>query len=171
MELSGTINLSIKSTGRVTLDLSTPQDPASVSISQNIADGTGADKANQHWHDKRTLADGASEELDLAGGLTDAFGATVTFTKIKAIYIKNLSEDATLIVGGAASNAFVALFGDASDTLKILPLSFLMIGATASANGYAVGAGTADKLKFTHDGTGDDTMDYEILIIGEIAVA
>lgn len=49
------------------------------------------------------LAASASENLDLAGGLTDDFGATLTFTAIKEIIIHASSANTNnVLVGGAA---------------------------------------------------------------------
>jgi len=136
----------------------------------SFSNGTGAGNANQHWSDTRTLADGANETLDLAGGLTDAFGDTVTFANVKALYLYNKSSDANLVIGGAASNAFSALFGDAADKMVLAPGGRLLVWATASASGYAVTADTADQLQLAHDGSGESTLEYDIVIIGEVAV-
>ena len=61
------------------LDNSTPNDPFTLTHAIAFAFGSGASQYDLVWHDTRLLAAGASEELDVAGGLTDAFGNTLTF--------------------------------------------------------------------------------------------
>jgi len=169
MDVTGNVQFVISSQATKALDLSTPSDTISFQTKYSFTDGTGANKANQHWSDTRTLADGASEELDLAGGLTDAFGDTVTFTKIKTLYIRNNSADANLIIGGAAANGFTAMFGGTDDTLILPAGAAVMLCASSHATGYAVTADTGDLLQIEHDGTGDDSLTYDIVIIGEVA--
>ena len=55
-------------TATKTLDLSSVVDSDNKQIRESLDFGTGAGKANQVWHDTRTLAASASEDLDLAGG-------------------------------------------------------------------------------------------------------
>jgi hypothetical protein len=131
----------------------------------SLSNGTGASQATHVWADTRTLAASATENLDLAGGLTDAFGATLTFTAIKAIRIRPASANTNnVVVGGAASNAF-PLFGDATDTIALKPGGLLMI-VDPSAAGYAVTAGTGDILKIANSAAGT-AVTYTIEIIGE----
>ena len=82
-----------------------------------------------HIHTKTeliTLADGANDTLDLnsgtddAGNIVDAFGDQISFDILKALYIKNTSTDANLLVGGAAANQ-VLIFDNTSDILTIKP--------------------------------------------------
>ena len=126
-------------------------------------DGTGANQADTLWRDERTLADGASEELDLNdGSLTDAFGDAVTIDTLKAIYIKNNSSDANLLVGGAAANA-IELFADSTDIKKVRPGGdFLDI--SPDING--IDLTTNPKLKIAHDGTGTSSLTYDIIVVG-----
>lgn len=147
------------------LDLSTPTDALSKDYSINLGDGNGANQANQVFHDSRTLAASASEELDLAGGLTNGLGATVTFTKIKALLIRASSGNTNdVLVGGAAANGFIAPFGDATDVIKVKPGGTLFLAAPDAA-GYAVTAATGDLLKVANSAAGSGVT-YEIVLIG-----
>ena len=130
-----------------------------------LANGTAADQADLLFWDKRTLA-ATSEELDLAGGLTDAFGNTLTFVKIKGILIHNRSTTATenLAVGGAAANAFANWVASATDILNVGPSGMLLLWSPM--DGYAVTAGTGDLLKID---AGTDTITYDILLLGTSA--
>jgi len=125
--------------------------------------GSGAKQISTFYRAARTLAGSANEDLDLAGGLTDDNGATITFTEVKALYIENTSAIDTLTVGAAASNALASLFGATTHTLKIPPKTKLLLWSE-DATGYAVVAGTGDLLRITN-GSGGSTI-YNILIAG-----
>lgn len=129
------------------------------------ADGTGAGQANAVFADRRTLAASGSESLDLAGSLTDALGATITLAKVRALLIEaDAGNTNTLVVGGAAENAFAALFGDASDKLVIRP-GGLILAVAPDATGYAVTASTGDLLQIANGGSGS-AVTYDVTVIG-----
>lgn len=130
-----------------------------------FTDGTGTNQANNVWSDTRTLASGASENLDLAGVLTGMLGGTATFSCIKALRVRAAAGNTTsLLVGGAASNGFAGCFGDLTDTVKVKPGGeFLWIDPSAA--GEAVTAGTGDLLKIAN-GSGAAAT-YTIEILGE----
>src|SRR3954463_2727815 len=54
--------------------------------------GAGYGKADISFSDDRALSASGSENLDLAGALTDAFGQTIAAVKVKAIVIDNLES-------------------------------------------------------------------------------
>lgn len=134
----------------------------------SLVNGTGLNQADMLWMDRRTLTASSNEELDLAGALIDAFGATLTFARIKAILIK---ADATntndVHVGGAAANAFVNWVANSSDIIVVKPGGVFLLG-TGHATAYAVTAGTGDKLKITNSAGGSSVI-YDIIIIGASA--
>jgi hypothetical protein len=135
-------------------------------ISDELADGDGVDEADQVWESlNRALADGAAETLDLSGSLENEQGETVAFTKVKGILIHNKSTVATSIlsVGAAASNQFVAPFGDASDLVKVRPGGLLFLWAP-DATAYACAAGSTDNLKIANAAGGAAV--YDIRIVG-----
>ncbi|MBA4092400.1 MAG: hypothetical protein C0494_17660 [Sphingobium sp.] len=166
MSLVGQILVNLKATLAGTVDIGSVSHDIDKKFVQAIADGVGAGQANQMWADNRTIAASTSENLDLAGSLANALGATLTFTSIKAILIIAAAANANnVVVGGAASNAF-ALFGDPTDTIAIRPGGCLLI-TDFNANGYAVTAATGDILKVANSGSGT-TVTYDIVIIGEV---
>lgn len=150
------------------LDLSTPADPLSIDASVTFANGTGANQANMWWHDTRTLGASASENIDLAGSLVSTFGTTITFTSIKAIYIKASSANNSannVNVARGSSNGFV-LFLAVSDGFALPPgASALFINP--NADGWAVTAGTGDILTITNS-AGTNSVTYDIFILGEV---
>lgn len=146
-------------------DLATPSVPLSKSYSHSLASGTGANQANQIFSDQRTLSASATEDLDLAGSLTNLLGATITFSKVKAIIISAASGNTNdVVVGGAASNDFSPMFADSTDQIVVKPGGMFAIVAP-DATGYAVTAGTADILKVANSSSGT-SVTYDIIIIG-----
>lgn len=140
-------------------------------INRKLTFNDGDAEADILWSDESTLAKDATENIDLVGVLKSYFDSThvadneVNFARIKGIYIRNQSTASSLIVGGAASNAWAALFGDTSDTLVIAPVTEFQIGSQ-DAIAYVVTAGTADILKMTHGGESSPDLTYEIVIFG-----
>ncbi|TMI98477.1 MAG: hypothetical protein E6G97_25985 [Alphaproteobacteria bacterium] len=131
-----------------------------------LTGGVGASQVDLLFSDKRTLASAASENLDLAGALPDAFGALITFAKVKSICIKCPATNTTsLTIGNAASNGFTGPFGGATHTLTIPPGGSVMLNAPVG--GWAVTPGTGDILKVLN-GSGA-AADYSIDILGTSA--
>lgn len=147
------------------LDIGTAQHQISYSPSWPLTDGAGANQIQQVFADTRTLAASASESLDLAGSLTNAFGATITLTKVKALIIRAAAGNTNdVVVGGAASNAVASIFGATTGTLNVKPGGAMVLIAP-DANGYAVTATTADLLKIANSGSGT-SVSYDIIILG-----
>ncbi|MGW7498591.1 hypothetical protein ACWGKA_30475 [Streptomyces luteogriseus] len=170
MPLSGTM-LAVSAFGELTqaLDLGTGKAAQSLSRSMSLSSGTGAGKADRIFSDRRTLAASATEDLDLAGVLLDAFGAAITFARIKGLIIAAAAGNANnVVVGAASSNPWATLLG-ATHTLTLRPGAFVAVGTgVADAIGYAVTAGTGDLLKVANSGAGT-SVTYDIHIIGASA--
>lgn len=127
--------------------------------------GTGASEVNVVYADTITLADGANTTLNLkdSGSLLDIFKQALTMTAIKFLYIKNNSADATLKVGGGAS-LDLDIFAATSDILLIKPGGDAILLNDPSVAGVSVA--TNYNLKIEHDGTGEDTMDVDVIALG-----
>lgn len=151
------------------LDLTTAEDVLPFRRSVHLDDGTAAGKADRVFHDRRTLAASASEDLDLAGVLLDAFGASLTFVKVKGLFIAAADANTnSVIVGAAAANAWAALLG-AAGTVTLRPGASLgVMAGAADATAYAVTAGTGDLLKVANSGAGS-SVTYDIVIVGASA--
>jgi hypothetical protein len=130
----------------------------SKTIEFKFAAGVGALMSNYVYAVSRTLG-GASEDVDLAGGLTDVFGATLTFAEVKFFGVHNTGT-ATITLGAASSNAWAGLF-NATGTVTIPAGGFAIFGAN-DATGFAVVAGTGDLLKVA--GTSGQT--YDLIVWG-----
>lgn len=156
------VSLKIDSLALSALDLQTAQDPILISLLSTLSNGTSSGQATAQWADTRTLAASASENLDLAGSLQNAFGATLTFTKIKLIYIKASSGNTNDVqVARGSSNGFV-WFLAASDGFKLQPGAW---NCFYDPVGVAVTAGTGDILTITNS-AGTTGVTYDILIVG-----
>ena len=167
MALSLTVKAGIRGNHTKALDLGTADLPIDVLANIALADGTGANQADRIFTDTRTLAASATEDLDLAGSLTDAYGATITLARIKAILVKAASANTNNVnVSRPASNG-VPLFLAASDGIQVLPGgAFLWVAPNAA--GIAVTAGTGDLLTFTNSSSGT-SVTYDVVIVGASA--
>lgn len=139
-----------------------------ITHSESITDGTGAGEADLLFSDQRTVTDGNTEDLDLSGVLTDAFGATISAVRIKAIAIRAAEANTTdLTIGADATAPWVGLL-NAAGTITLRPgMSIVAIADGADATGMAVTATTADILQVANGAGADAT--YDIIVIGASA--
>ncbi len=125
--------------------------------------GNGNGQIQAEWDDERTIAASGTDPLDLAGGLKDIFGNTITFSQVKAIIIiADEGNTNSVLVGGAASNTFPFL-GDVTDVVPVKPGG--MFVWTAPNAGAQVTAGTGDQLKIANSGSGTGVT-YKVIIMG-----
>jgi hypothetical protein len=171
---SCSIKLSVGAVLNHELDLSTPDDSLSRVFELKLSNGTGAEAGNQMWHDRRTLANGASDNLDMYGVLTNFRGETVNFAVIRAVILSNrVLNTSTLRYGGAAANPWFPMFANSSD-IGVIPLpgatypAYVCLTAPDAA-GFPVGAASADIFKIAHGGEASADLTYDIIIIGEQA--
>lgn len=165
-ELSGSIKavlnlLETKDIG----DLGEASFPLSLTKEWKITDGTGSGQADILYADSRTLAASADEDLDLAGVLSDIFGATIAAAKIRAIYIYARAENPHPIVLTSDGSAGVPLFKALGDGIQIpAGATFLLV---APLNGFPVTATTGDLLNVAA-GADDDHV-YDIIVLATSA--
>lgn len=150
-------------------DLGNPKQRVQIAEALEFLAGTDAvNKADLLFADTRTLAASATENLDLAGGLSNAFGAVFTAAEIVAIYIKASAANTNAVrFGPASSNGFVGPFADATDRLNVLPGEWHLL---VSQKGWAVTAGTGDLLTVLN-AAGGTSVTYDIVIIGRTVAA
>lgn len=150
-----------------TLDLGTVSAPLSLLERIRLASGTGADQADLLFHDTRTLAASATEDLDLAGSLTDALGTSLTFARIKGLIVAAAAGNTNNVnVTRPASNG-VPLFLAASDGIPVRP-GGVFAWFAPDATAVAVTGGTGDLLTFTNS-AGSTSVTYDVVIIGASA--
>jgi hypothetical protein len=165
MPLDASYSLSVAATLTNQLDFTTVSAPISRIYQQILTDGAGANQANRLFHDQRTLAASANEDLDLAGVLTDPFGATITFARIRGLVVAAAATNTNnVIVGGAAATQFSSWVGAATHTVIVRPGGFLALFAP-DATAYAVGAGATDFLRIANSAAGT-SVTYDIILLG-----
>jgi len=179
LSLTAKIRARLEWTYQNALDLATAEDDNQLALLKSLTSGTSGDQVNRMWHDRRRLSQPSGTDLlDLAGGLTDVFGNTLTFTKIKVLLIQNkgMRSGSTyvqtagqdILVGGA-TNAWAA-FLDNDASAKVRLRSGGLFVWTAPEDGGRVVAGTSDILQMEWAGSaasGDD-IDYDIVIMGVV---
>lgn len=166
MPVNATVSVGVNGSQTSLLDLGTAAFPFSTSSSVAYTSGTGAGQVDVAFTDTRTLAASATENLDLAGTLTDAFGATVTFARIKAIYISAAAGNTNDVqVTRPASNGvpFLMAAGDGIALRK--GAGFAWWSGPADATGVAVTAGTGDLITVTNS-AGTTSVTYTVIILG-----
>lgn len=170
MTLSSKVAVTVTANQSETLDLGSRSSAMTQTYKAVLTDGTGAGQADKVFHDQRTLAASATENLDLAGVLTDPLGTALTFARVKALIVKAAAANTNdVVVGGDVTNTFFGPFADETDGIRIRPGGVLCIACgEADATGFAVAAGTGDLLKFLNGGAGTPVT-YDVTIIGASA--
>ena len=136
-------------------------------VAWQIASGTAASQADRIWADTRTVADGATDALDLSGTLTDAFGATVSFATLKAIVIAAASANTTtLTLARPAGATGVTLFAATSDALAPISAGGLVCWVNPAA-GLTVTNSTADIINVVNSASA--AANYDVILIGTSA--
>ncbi len=126
--------------------------------------GTGDYEINKIVSDERSLSASGTENLDLAGGFTDALGNTVTMTAVKAILvIADAGNTNNVVVGGDATNTVLGIFTAEADSIEVKPGGVFMW--VAPKTGATVTATTGDLLMITNGSSGT-SVTYKIVILG-----
>lgn len=166
MTLSASLSMSVRTTQQNTIDAGSASARRAVELALALTDGTGAGQADRVFVDTRTLAASGTEDLDLAGALTDAFGTAQVFARVKALLV--VADDGNsnnVVVSRPASNG-LAIFSAASDAVPVRPGGAFALGCgVADATGYAVTGGTGDLITVTNGGAGTGVT-YSIAIVG-----
>lgn len=166
MSVSATIKASVSGAQSGALDLGTVQFPFALAANSSYSDGTAAGMVDRVFTDSRTLAASATEDLDLAGSLTDALGATLTMAKLKFVMIKAASGNTNDVVLSRPTTNGVPLFEAADDAIRIKPGGCFMWVVPGS--GVTVTAGTGDLLTLTNSAAGT-SVSYDIVLMGTSA--
>jgi hypothetical protein len=166
MPATGKITVHVNGSQTAPLDLGTATFPFSTSGEANYAAGTAAGQIDRVFTDTRTLAASATENIDLAGVHTDAFGATLTFAKVRAIYVSAASGNTNDVqVTRPASNGVPWLMA-AGDGIALRPGAFLAwASGTGDTNSVAVTPATGDLITFTNS-AGTTGVTYTVVILG-----
>lgn len=157
MTLSATIKTDIVATLAGSPDIGSASHTIDEKLRFAFTEGTGLEQATDIFSDAFTGQ--ATQTYDLAGGVVNALGQTLTFAAIKAIIVKNTGTSEITYGGGASP--FLGFIGAAAHTLKI-PAGGMLVLVDPTAAGQAVVAGTGDVLTLT--GT---AISGSVWVIGE----
>jgi hypothetical protein len=162
------IALSIDATLIGSGDLGNPKQRVTIEELLALSAGTDAiDKANILFQDTRTIAASGNEDIDLAGALSDAFGASIAGAELVLLYVKAHSGNTNNVnVTRPASNG-VPIFLAAGDGRAVKPGNFLLI---TDESGIGITAATADLINIANSG-GTTGVTYDILVIGRTVAA
>ncbi|NEY32059.1 hypothetical protein GTU99_07605 [Streptomyces sp. PRKS01-65] len=169
MALSSTLAVSAFTELTGASGLGTARVPAGLSRAVTLASGTGAGRADRAYTARRTIAASGTDDLDLAGVLTDALGGTITYARIKGLFIAAAAANQNnVVIGNATSNAWATLL-NATGTVTLRPGAVLAaVAGSADATAYGVTAATGDVLRIANSG-GGSTVSYDICIVGASA--
>jgi hypothetical protein len=162
---SAAVGITLKQKITKANDYDNPVAEVDMAVSQQFLPGTVSGKVDLAFGpDRRTLAGGASESLDLiGGGLLDNLGNALAFVKVRALVIQNLSATKILTIGNDA-NPLVFL-GAGAQTVVLDPNG--MLALVNPGTGWPVTPDTGDKLKIANNA--GDPADYLVWILGTSA--
>lgn len=173
MPLTTDLRLSLRGVLTGVADYGTPTSAPDLTVAYSTTDGTGANQADIIWLDERTVATGASDDIDLAP-ITNAVGVSQTPVEIVGIIIINapksgVANTTNLTVGVGTNPVTPAFLGGTTPTVgPIRPGGIFMIWNSENAAGYgAVTATTADILRVTNSAGASAT--YQIAFVGRSA--
>jgi hypothetical protein len=167
MTLTTRAAANIALTARNTIDLGASSANRALTMAIELASGTGAGQADLAFTDARTLAASGTEDLDLAGALTDPFGVAQVFARVKLLVIQAAVGNTNNVqVSRPSAAGWATPWLAASDGMQVRPGGMLMLAAgAADAVGYVVTATTADLLTITNGGSGT-SVTYSIMVVG-----
>jgi hypothetical protein len=167
MPLSGELGMHATLTYTAGLDLGTATFPIGYAKRWALTSGVGANQSDIEFTDQRTVASGATDDLDLTGtALKDAYGTNIALVKVKAVLIEAAAANTTNLTVGNATAPFVGWFGAGTHTIVLKPGDFFMIASPGLA-GWGVTATTADILRVTN--AAGASANYTIIVIGTSA--
>ena len=140
-------------------DLTTLLESINHTFSSSYTNGTGANQANAFFADTRTLA-ATNESFDL-NAITDGYGATLNFTAVKFMYVKNKSTTAGQLL--TLSGDFMSsMDGGTGPTHAIGPSGIFFVDNPI--DGFSVVNTTQDTLTITNA----QSFSYDIILLGVI---
>jgi hypothetical protein len=166
----GKVTIHILSTLEKALDLSTVRDSLALEYAYALPTGSDAGQADRLFHDQRTIAAGASDDVTLRTGVSDAFGDTVSFAEVRALILRADADNGADLVLSIPVAAGLGSPPITEQVLRIPPggaVALIAPGVDGSpATGrFAVAAGTWDVLSIVNmDLTASAT--YDVIVLG-----
>lgn len=136
-----------------------------------LIEGTGVGQIDRIHVAEYTIASGANADLDLAGGVTDKLGNTITFAELVAVAILSEAEDGTAnttnVTVGGGTNPFVGFWGTSGDQIVLTPGRMMLVAGDSAAGIGAVVASTGDILRLAN--AAGATAKVQVAILGRSA--
>ena len=130
-------------------------------LRQSHTSGTNASQMNAIVGYSQSLTNSQTVTYNLAGGVENCFGDTVTFYRVNFMSIKaSVDNVSTLDIGNASTNVFFSWLGSSDQTILIPPGGFFMLTAP-DATGFPSQNGN---LKIANSGT--NSASYELYVGG-----
>jgi hypothetical protein len=165
MALNAQILLSILAHETSSGDISQTLRATPATYSLTLGNGTGANQAQVVWSDSRTIPGGSQDTVPLRT-LTDDRGS-VSFTAVKAMYIRNTSQSSIqLALGDALQEAWTSGPGYAVDGNNYGETNIAAGGCLFFSDPTAGGA-VVPQSEATIYINGASGLTYEIILIGE----
>jgi hypothetical protein len=136
------------------------------SMSASFTLGSNAGQASKWYRGQRTLAGNATDLVSLTGTLTDSFGSTISFTKIKSLLVAIIDPDGTKKIKVGPQNetdAWQGFFGGVGTESYVETSNWLHF-VDHLGTGWTVSQGTADVLPISNSGA--NSLQYILWILG-----
>lgn len=168
MPLSASVRLRLAASQTGSSDYGGPAFAPALEAVMNLANGTGANQADLLFVDERSVAASTNDDIDLAGVLTGAFGATITAAEVVGVLVINAPRDGAANVSsltiGNGTNPFIGFLGGTTPTIgPIGPGGFFFIGCPSASGVGTVTAGSADVLRIANGAGGTATYQLGLL--------
>lgn len=166
--LSATVGVRVEGSYSNQVGLAAVNGVIARALGVTLSSGTGANQADRIFTETNTLGVSATKDYDLAGVLLDQFGSTLTFVKMKGIFIfADAANTNNVVLGAAAATQFVGPFGANTHTVHARPGGCIAL-FSPDLTSWAVGAGTTDFLRVANS-AGGTSVTYDIVLIGTSA--
>jgi len=178
--LGAKLSILIELTAGKSRDLASPAAVLQMAKSLTLAFGTGIGKSDQIWWDRRVIAGGADDPLDLVGTLlSPVTGIAVNFDLLRAFAIFNRSDETLTHSAGShtATDAGIVVLDTAATFTgpcktkakgQVLEAGGIWVAWNNLAAGWAITADSADIFQVDNEDGADEAL-YDVLFIGESA--
>lgn len=142
-------------------DLGTDTSALNTTIGMALSDGTSAGQADLMFKDTRTVADGATDDIDLTS-IEDAFGNPLSAAEVVTIFIRSLDTNTTDLTIGGSSADYTGL-----PDQTIAP-GGIAVHHNSGANGLGAVTDSSSDIIRVVNGAGAQAS-YEIVVIARSA--
>lgn len=159
--------MKVETTGNFTKagDFNTAGLPADFSWYADLINGTAAGAADLFYADNLILTASETRDLDLAGGLTDIYGATIQFRRIRCVAFRAPSTNTGSVqIGGAGTNDWRGPFTGSAHGINVSPGGGGLLGnPSGTAPGWVVTPGTVDILRIVNNVAAGQQLDLVLI--------